>query len=173
MVPTDASRVIAAHGHPVEAGTIVLLVVLFVVVAGGIIALGWRSQAKPSPEIETPSPTSGVNTVPTGLTVTREHLEVSPPADRRALLIRLDGAEIGRLKPGQSVSVPVDPGDHVLSTKLSMNFIGSRPIAFHARNGELVFVKLEHRLLARSGVLLIHPKDYIVATVANDASSGE
>jgi hypothetical protein len=55
MVPTDASRVIAAHGHPVEAGTIVLLVVLFVVVAGGIIALGWRSQAKPSPEIETPS----------------------------------------------------------------------------------------------------------------------
>lgn len=45
MVQTDASRVIAAHGHSVGAGTIVLMTVLFVVVAGGIIALGWRNQA--------------------------------------------------------------------------------------------------------------------------------
>lgn len=111
--------------------------------------------------------------MPAGLTVTRESLDVSQPADRRALLIRLDGAEIGRLKLGESVTVPVAPGRHVLSTRLSMNFIGSRPIAFHARDRKLISVKLEHRLLARSGVLLIHPKDYIVATVVNDASSGE
>lgn len=59
------------------------------------------------------------------LTVVRD---TSIPDAFRAYSVRLDGKEIGDLKPGQSLAVDVAPGTHTLALKI--DWCGSKTVEF-------------------------------------------